>query len=866
MKKTISINISGVIFHIEEDGYDKLRNYLTSVQQYFSTYEDSQEIVTDIENRIAEKLLGKLKSAGKQVVSLDDVNELVAAMGTVSDFEAIEEEEILVTTGGRNSARQRATGVGSGAGETGPGQQIPPGPQPTGSGSSSNYASQNPGAGTYQEPRRPVRDLRRKTLGGVAAGLAHYFNIDVVWVRLLFVALVVGLPALVGASDSDGENFFGGLSGFTVLAYIAMWIALPGATGIEEDKTIKKFYRNPDDKVLGGVASGIAAYFGIDIGVVRLLFVLGIVFFGVGFLLYIVLWTISPAANTLTEKMEMQGRPITLSNIESSIKQNLNINESSTNESTVTRILLFPFRAIATIIGGLGSALGPLLNGVVAVIRVFVGIIMLVLAFAGMLVCLTLLGAGLGLWSSTSFGPGGFPVDLFRPDITAPMVMSAFTLGILPAFGLAVLGIMLITNRTLISGRTAVTLVIVWFVALPLFFATAGPLLRSFQRRGTVEETKVLTVTGGTPTFALNDIDDEYDNWGTRPSIDLKGHDGSMITLVQRFRAQGRTRADAQKNAKMLRYNYVIRDSVVRFDDAVQMRGRFRAQDLDMDLLIPYDKPFRMTPEFARYVRNRFGEKEIDRMRASLWMFTRTPDSNEDELVCINFPREKDRESDDEDRDVTTINDEVQNAITSELGDDFDDIGSNTRQFTVSDFSKVDVSGAFVVRFRKGDKFNVVADGREDDLDDVKVNVRGNKLNVSMGVNGLFKWNDRKRVGLTITMPRIEELELSGASKANLTGFGAQDDLKIDLSGACRTVFDGDVKNLDVDLSGASNLLMRGRASRLDADLSGACKIEATSMQIDRAKVDANGASRATLGRVGKLDANTSGASKVTRQ
>ena len=57
MKKTISINISGVIFHIEEDGYDKLKNYLTSVQQYFSTYEDSQEIVTDIENRIAEKLL-----------------------------------------------------------------------------------------------------------------------------------------------------------------------------------------------------------------------------------------------------------------------------------------------------------------------------------------------------------------------------------------------------------------------------------------------------------------------------------------------------------------------------------------------------------------------------------------------------------------------------------------------------------------------------------------------------------------------------------------------------------------------------------------------------------------------------------------
>jgi len=855
MKKTISINISGVIFHIEEDGYDKLRQYLTSVQQYFSTYEDSQEIVTDIENRIAEKLLAKLKAAGKQAVSLDDVNELVAAMGTVSDFEAIEDEEVLVTAGGRNSAQPGL------AGPRPTGSQNP-GPQPAGS--SSGYAGQNPGAGAYQQPRRLVRDLNRKTLGGVAAGLAHYFNIDVVWVRLIFVALVVGLPALVGASNGDGD-FTGGLSGFTVIVYIAMWIALPGVAGIEEDKTVKKFYRNPDDKVLGGVASGIAAYFGIDIGVVRLLFVLGIVFFGVGFLLYVVLWIISPAANTLTEKMEMQGRPITLSNIESSIKQNLNIHESPHNESTLTRILLFPFRAIATIIGGLGSALGPLMNGVVSIVRVFAGIIMLVLAFAGMIVCLTLLGAGLGLWSSTSFGPGGFPVDLFRADITAPMVVSAFALGILPAFGLAVLGIMLISNRTVISGRTAITLVVVWFVALPLFFTTAGPLLRSFQRSGTVEETKVLNVAGSTPTFAINDIDDEYDNWGTRPSIELKGYDGTTVNLVQTFRAQGSTRANAQKNARMLRYNFAVRDSVVRFDDAVQMRGRFRAQDLDMDLMIPYGKPFRMTSEFARYVRNRFGEKEIDRMKASIWQFSRN-DSGEDELVCINFPREKDRDADSEDRDVTDINDEVQNAITSELGDDFDDIGSNTRQFSVSDFSKVDVGGAFVVRFRKGDTFKVVADGRDEDLRDVEVKVRGNKLDVSMDRKGLFDWSNHERVGLTITMPAIVELELSGASKANLTGFGPQNSLKIDLSGACRTLFDGDVKNLYTDLSGASNLVMRGRASRLEADLSGACKIEATSMQIDRAKVNASGASRATLGQVGKLESNTSGASKVTRE
>ena len=846
MKKTISINISGVIFHIEEDGYEKLRSYLTTVQQYFSTYEDSQEIVTDIENRIAEKLLAKLKAADKQVVSLDDVNELTAAMGSVADFEAVEEEEVLVTNGGRNSATSAGSSRGSQTGNPNVGPRA------------GVYASQ-PSGSTFAGPRRLVRDMRRKTLGGVAAGLAHYFNMDVVWVRLIFVALVIGLPPLAGASHSGSEGFFGGLSGLTVLVYIAMWIALPGTTGIEDDKTVKKFFRNPEDKVLGGVASGIAAYFGVDTGIIRLLFVLGIVFFGVGFLLYVVLWMIAPAAKTLTEKMEMQGQPITLSNIEHSIKQNLNINETANNESTLTRVLLFPFRAIATIIGGLGSALGPLMSGVGSIVRVLAGVLMLILGFAIMIACLAFLWSAIVVGSGGSYVNTDFPIELIRNDITIPMIASAFLVGVIPAFGLAVLGVMLITARGVISSRTALTVAGVWLVSMVVFAGTAAPLINSFQRRGTVEETKVLNVAAPIPTFAINDM--ENDNW--RPSIDMKGYEGSTLNLVQYFKAQGRNRADAQTNARMIQYAYTIKDSVVRFDNTLELKpgSHFRAQDLDMDLMIPYEKPFRMTKEFARYVRNEFGEKEFDRMEASVWKFTKN-----DGLVCINFPREKDRDSNDEDNDVTDITDDVQSAVTSELGEDFDHIGAHTRQFNVSSFSKVDVGGAFVIRFRKGTAYKVVADGRESDLEDVSVKVDGDRLNVGIDRNGLFDWSNRKRIGLTITVPAIDELKLSGASKASLTGFGKYDDLNIDLSGACRTVFDGDVNKLNLELSGASNAVLRGHASQFDADLGGASKIEATGMNVGKASVDAGGASHVEFGHVDDLNAKTSGASKVTRQ
>ena len=60
MKKNISINVGGIIFHIEEDGYETLKDYLSSINRYFSNYEDSSEIIVDIESRIAEIFLSKL--------------------------------------------------------------------------------------------------------------------------------------------------------------------------------------------------------------------------------------------------------------------------------------------------------------------------------------------------------------------------------------------------------------------------------------------------------------------------------------------------------------------------------------------------------------------------------------------------------------------------------------------------------------------------------------------------------------------------------------------------------------------------------------------------------------------------------------
>ena len=97
MKRNISINISGIIFYIEEDCYDKLQDYLTSINNYFSKYDDSREILEDIEVRIAEIFYSKLDK-NKEVIILADVDELIETMGSVDDFQQAEDDPAYQVT------------------------------------------------------------------------------------------------------------------------------------------------------------------------------------------------------------------------------------------------------------------------------------------------------------------------------------------------------------------------------------------------------------------------------------------------------------------------------------------------------------------------------------------------------------------------------------------------------------------------------------------------------------------------------------------------------------------------------------------------------------------------------------------------
>ncbi|MFN4763362.1 PspC domain-containing protein [Gillisia sp. Q332] len=164
MNKTVNINLAGIFFHIDEDAFIKLQHYLDAIKRSLSNAQGREEILADIEARIAELFSEKTKT-DRQVISIREVEEVIAIMGQPEDY--MLDEEIFED-------------------------------EPT-------YARSKPSG------KQLFRDTDHSYVGGVSSGLGHYLGIQSIWVRLLWIILTLAS------------------SGAFILIYIALWIFVPEA-------------------------------------------------------------------------------------------------------------------------------------------------------------------------------------------------------------------------------------------------------------------------------------------------------------------------------------------------------------------------------------------------------------------------------------------------------------------------------------------------------------------------------------------------------------------------------------------------------------------------------------------------------------
>ena len=174
MNKTVNINLAGISFHLDENAYGKLSRYLDAIRRSLKHGDGREEIMQDIETRIAELFSEKIEFQS-QVIGMKELDEVIAVMGQPEDYEV--DDELF--------------------------EDVPP------------------ASGSYSKSKRSTskqlfRDIDDKYIGGVSSGLGHYIGVDALWIRLLWIVLVLA-----------------GL-GSPILVYILLWILVPAAETTSE--------------------------------------------------------------------------------------------------------------------------------------------------------------------------------------------------------------------------------------------------------------------------------------------------------------------------------------------------------------------------------------------------------------------------------------------------------------------------------------------------------------------------------------------------------------------------------------------------------------------------------------------------------
>jgi len=785
MKKNISINISGIIFHIEEDGYDQLKEYLESINRYFSTFEDSLEIIADIETRIAEIFLSKLKE-GKQVIGLEDVEVLIATMGSIKDFQAAEEDASFSTA-------------------------------------SEEFEDDSEDQGEPIFSKRLYRDNNKKLVAGVLSGIAFYFNIDALWIRLLFVLMFFGVWMLPS------------WAGFLLLVYIIMWIVIPASDKLIEEKKIKKMYRDPDSKVLGGVASGIAAYFGVDVVIIRLLFFATIFIAGTGIILYIILWIILPEAKTLTDKMEMQGQPVTLSNIESNIKKSLNVTEG--DENIIVKILLFPFRIIAALFEFLSRALGPFMSFLVEALRVIFGVLLAIIGISGVLSVLIAAGVLIGFIAGGDFNiVYPLPFEIIKNDLSIlPGIALAIVL-IIPFFYVAILGFIVLMKKQVLNSKAGWSILAIWLISIVILSFTIPPYIRNFQENGRYTSVNRYDIFDKTAVFNFNDIgEDEFD----LVSLRIRSYNDTVIKLEQEFLASGPSRKEAVENAKMINYTIDVQDSVFVFDSNLKFNEdtRFRKQNVEMTLYIPIGQTF-ILDENMRYLIGSFMYREgysNNQMNGNIWEF------DDEGLTCATCP---DEDNDQEDNNVSW------------------DISGYQRDYELDNFSELEIKSAFRINVKQDEDFSFTINGRKDDVDDVIVEKNGAVLSLDFKGDVVKLNRQRREINIYITMPSLSSVQLGSASKGYISGFD-EEFMDISLNGAAFADLEINVNSIKAKVEGASKLEIDGTGNRFDVEVHGASTLNAFHFEVNDTELESHNASTARVYASDQLIIRSHGASNV---
>ncbi|WP_026977950.1 PspC domain-containing protein [Flavobacterium tegetincola] len=488
MNKTVNINLGGMFFYIDEDAYQKLSRYFEAIKRSLTNSNGQDEIIKDIEMRIAE-LFAEKHSNGKQVISLRELDEVIAVMGQPEDYRIDNDD----------AEEPKA-----------------------------NYTYQN------RAVKKLYRDKDGGMIGGVLAGLGHYFGIDKVWIRILFLVL-----------------FF---------------------------------------------------------------------FYGTGLLAYIILWIVMPEAVTTSEKLEMTGEPVNISNIEKKVREEFdNVSEKirNVNYDEMGNQVKTGADRIASNAGKVFMSIFNVFAKILGVILILSALPILVMLLIGIF---TLGTSAFVEFPWSDFIQAGnfsdFPVWTFG-------LLIFFAVGI-PFFYLMILGFkLLITNMKSLGNVVNYTLFALWLISIGLLISIGVNQMMEYSTQGRVVSKKVLTMNPKDTLqikfvhndFYANTVDDQTDFRVVQNAADQRVLYSNNVELVivktdeaQPYlqvekKAKGRDLGVAKSKSEKIEYGFKFENNQLILDNyfVSAFQHKFRDQEVQLILYLPEGALFKVDRSVEEY-------------------------------------------------------------------------------------------------------------------------------------------------------------------------------------------------------------------------------------------------------------------------
>ncbi|WP_299523165.1 PspC domain-containing protein [Winogradskyella sp.] len=572
MNRTVNINLAGIFFHIDEDAYLKLSRYLEAIKRSFTDSQGRSEIIADIEARIAELFSERIQNE-KQVVGIKLVDEVIAIMGQPEDY--LVDDEIFEDE-----------------------------PRPK-----TSYSS--------RPTKKLFRDTDNSYIGGVSAGLSHYFGIDALWMRLIWLLLAIG----------SGGTF--------IFIYLIFWALVPEARTTAEKLTMTGDpvnISNIEKKIKDGIDSVSETVRNVD-------------FKKQG-------EKIKEGFDNVSDNISEKVKSVDFQKQGNRIKSS-----SQTFFDTIGNILMFFLKVAAKFIGVILIIVGisTLISLIVALFTV--GITDFI-DFPGLDILYVTNAANIPFWLIS--------------------MLVFFAVGI-PFFFVFYLGLKILVNNLKSIGNVAkFTLLGLWLMAIIGIVVIGVRQATEHAFEAKVSDKSELNVVAS-DTLTLTSVGlDNYNSYRYNSNGYLRiiedDNGRSLVSTNVRFvvrsttdsiasisidkEAAGRNYDRAKQRAENINYSYQLTDNTLRLDKFLQtdIENKFSEQEVRVTLYVPEGTIIYLDKKFTRswrYSYLRYGNNLLNNMKyGNYYQVTK------DAVECLDCEEEKKVETDETSTTESSSNDE----------------------------------------------------------------------------------------------------------------------------------------------------------------------------------------------------------------